>query len=71
VPKYETAMKSDTSQVVALVFWLQLLLLVSLTLVWTKVRWGTWQTWIVGIPLVVAALWGITSNVMLLIPNLV
>jgi sortase A len=71
VPKFETAMKSDTSQLVVLVFWLQLLLLISLALVWAKVRWGRWQTWLVGVPLVVAALWSVTSNVMLFIPNLV
>jgi sortase A len=39
--------------------------------VWAWLRWGRWQTWLVGLPLCLAVLWGISENALLLLPNLV
>ena len=64
-------MGCDASHLANLVFWLQALLLVSVALAWAWSRWTRWQAWVAGLPLVVAALWGATGAVDLLLPNLV
>ena len=66
----EQAMATDPTAWVPLVFWLQLLALTSIGLVWAAVRWGRWQTWAVGIPLLVAVVWGATDTAFSLLPNL-
>ena len=70
VPVSEQAMQGDPNALFSLVLWLQALLLVAIGLVWSRVRWGTWQTWVVGVPLVAAAVWGVTSTAVQLLPNL-
>ncbi len=67
----EKAMSGDSSGLVKLVLWIQLLLVVVLATVWARVRWGLAQCWLVGLPMILAVLWGTTGNVMLLLPNLV
>lgn len=64
-------MRSDTADLANLVFWLQALLLASVGVAWAWSRWSPWQAWIAGLPLVLAALWGATGAVELLMPNLV
>lgn len=64
-------MRGDTSQLFALVLWMQLLVLAVLGMVVARARWGTWQPWLVGVPVVLAALWGASSSVWVLLPNLV
>lgn len=71
VPKSEEAFGTDHSHLPQLILWLQALLVASLLTVWAAMRWGRWQAWLVGIPLVFAALWGVTGTVMTLLPNLV
>jgi sortase A len=51
------------------VFWLQALLVGSLASVWLWFRWGRWQTWMVAAPLMFAILWGLSNEVMRLLPN--
>jgi sortase A len=70
VPAPETAMAGDPGTLLPLVLWLQGLALVALAVVWAQVRWGRWQTWLVGGPLVLAALWGMSSTAIQLLPNL-
>jgi sortase A len=70
VPAAEAAMAGDTGALMPLVLWLQGLALVALAMVWARVRWGGWQTWLVGGPLVLAALWGVSSTAIQLLPNL-
>lgn len=67
---HERAMSSDTGGLTTLVLWLEGLLLVSLGTVWIGNRWGRWQSWIVGAPLILALLWGATSAATDLLPNL-
>jgi sortase A len=64
-------MHGDTSQLFALVLWMQLLLVGVVGVVIARVRWGTWQPWLIGVPVVLAALWGATSSVWVLLPNLI
>lgn len=67
----ERAMSADTSVLLPLVLWLQALVLVSAAIVWAWLRWGAWQTWLLGVPLVVAVLWGAGSAALMLMPNLI
>jgi sortase A len=66
-----TEMHSDTGGLVALVLWLQALLLIAAGIVWARIRWGRWQTWIAGAPALLAVVWLISSEALRLLPNLV
>jgi sortase A len=69
--KSETAFGTDHSSLAQLIFWLQGLLTVVLLAVWASLKWGRRQAWLLGLPAVVALLWGLSGNVMLLLPNLI
>ncbi|UQX88403.1 class E sortase [Jatrophihabitans telluris] len=71
VPSSERAFGVDRSDLAVLVFWLQGLLVAGVLIVWAALRWGSRQAWVIGVPLVVALLWGASGNVMLLLPNLI
>jgi sortase A len=64
-------MRGQTDALFPLVLWLQLLALGVVGIVLARLRWGAWQAWIVGLPVVIAALWGASSSAWLLLPNLV
>lgn len=68
--KADGLMQGDTSGLIFLVLWMQLLVIGVVGVAWASVRWGRWQAWLVGVPVILAALWGATSNVSLLLPNL-
>lgn len=70
VPDPEKAMQGDPSGLYPLVLWLPLLGCAFALVVWAQERWGRWQTWIVGMPVVLAALWGTTETAVELLPNL-
>jgi sortase A len=67
----EQAFGTDRSHLPQLVLWLQGLLIAVLLTVWGALRWGRSHAWLIGVPVVVAMLWGVTANVMGLLPNLV
>lgn len=67
----ERPMQGDRGALVPLVLWLQGLLLVCIGAVLGRARWGRWQTWLLGTPLVLACLWGATQSAVALLPNLV
>jgi sortase A len=69
-PKADLALAGDTGGLVPLVFWLQGMVLVAAGLVYAHNKWTTPQLWLVGLPLAIAVLWGATSTVLLLLPNL-
>ncbi len=71
VPEGERPMGRDTASLLALMLWLQLVVVASIALVWTWYRWGRWQTWLVGLPILLAVLWGAAENAVALLPNLV
>lgn len=64
-------MARDTSGLYPMILWLQLLVLAAIGMVWASIKWGRWQAWIVGVPILLVALWGTTSEMWLLLPNLV
>lgn len=70
VPKSEQAMHGDVGSLMPLVLWIPLLLILILATVWAALRWGAWQAWLVGAPLVAAGLWGISETAVQLLPNL-
>jgi sortase A len=70
VPIAENAMQGDKAALFPLVLWLQLLLLAGLGVVWAQSRWGGAQAWLVGTPVVLAALFGAGQTAIQLLPNL-
>lgn len=70
IPKAEKPMHGDPSVLFSLVLWLPVLIVIGIFVVWLAVRWGRWQTWLVGAPLVLAALWGVSETAVQLLPNL-
>lgn len=61
--------QGDTSGLYPMILWLQLLVAAAIGIVWAGARWGRWQAWLVGTPIALAALWGATSELWLLLPN--
>lgn len=55
---------------VPLAMWLELLVMAVVSLVWARVRWGNWQVYLIGVPIVLALLWGTTNSAFILLPNI-
>jgi len=70
VPVAERAMQGDPSALLPLALALPLLIGSLVFVVWARARWGLWQTWLVGMPLVLAALWAVSQAAVQLLPNL-
>jgi sortase A len=70
VPSYEQALKGDPGALYSLVLWLLLIVGAALAVVWANERWGRWQTWLIGTPVLLAALWGVTQTAVQFLPNL-
>ncbi|TCO58439.1 sortase domain-bontaining protein [Actinocrispum wychmicini] len=67
----EAPLKSDRGALVELVLWLQALVLAAGLVAWARLRWGRWETWLVGLPVVVAATWQVyQAAAVALLPNL-
>jgi sortase A len=71
VPVTERLLAQDQSSLLLLMFWLQGFVVASVALVFCWYRWGKWQTWLIGLPIVVALLWGIAENALPLLPNVI
>ena len=69
-PAVAQAMRADSSAWVLLALWLQAAIAVAAALVWGALRWGVWQTWLAGVPIALAVLWGASETAFLLLPNL-
>ncbi len=63
-------LRGDASAVVPLIFWLEGLLMAASVVAVGWWRWGRWQTWLVGVPPILAASWGVSDSLMQLLPNL-
>lgn len=66
----ERAMAGDRTALVPLVFALQALLLVAAGAAWARARWGYWQAWLIGVPVVLALAWVSADTAFVLLPNL-
>ena len=60
---------TDSGSLVVVVMWLQGLLLALVGLVWATHRWGRWQSWVAGLPVVLALLWGAVDAAAAGLPN--
>ncbi|MFI5528543.1 sortase [Kitasatospora sp. NPDC051853] len=71
LPAAEKAMGTEEGAWVPLVLWGEALLLaaVALALAWT--RWGRWQAWTVGVPVLTALGLAVADQVARLLPNLI
>ncbi len=70
VPSSNKVMGVDGGAIASLVRWLQLLIITTVAISWVYTRWGRWQTWLVAVPTVGAALWLVTETAFRLLPNL-
>ena len=70
VPPPELAMAGDPSALMPLVLWAELLVIAAIGLAWARIRWGGWQTWVVGLPTLAFVCIGVTDHVAVLLPNL-
>ena len=70
LPLAERPMSGDSAQVFALVLWAQAFLLVVLVFTWCRERWGRWQAWTVGLPVLLATGWAVSNQIAALLPNL-
>ncbi|GAA3883613.1 sortase [Saccharothrix violaceirubra] len=71
VGKEEDVLAHDSSGLVPLVLWLQVLLAAVVGVAWAAVRWGRWETWLVGFPVLLGASWQVYEHVAVVVmPNL-
>jgi sortase A len=63
-------MQGESKGLVALIFWLEGLAVAGAAFCWSWLRWGRTQTWIVGVPVVLVMLWGLSGTLMRFLPNL-
>ena len=70
IPTNEQLMRGDSSATLPLLLWLQALLVAACALGWAQVRWGRWQSWIVGAPVLLAVFWSASTVAVQLLPNL-
>jgi sortase A len=71
IPVNQRPMQGDPGALIALVFWLQLLLLVVLALIWVRSRWGARLTWLIGAPAMLGLAWVVSEVAFQLLPNLI
>jgi sortase A len=71
VPTAELPGRTDPSSWPFVVLWLQALIVSGVAAVWSWLRWGRWQTWLVATPILLGVLWGLSEEAMRLLPNLV
>ena len=66
----QQAMGSGSSALYSLALWLEAMAIVAVGVTWARSRWGGWQVWLAGAPLVVATVWIVTETATRLLPNL-
>lgn len=70
IPDQEEPLAIDQPALLPLVLWLQALVIVAVAIAWARVRWGRWETHLVGLPIVLAVLWYVYEAGARLLPNL-
>lgn len=66
----EFAMGTDNSGGFQTLFWIQWLAAAAIGLRWVRSRWGMWQTWMIGLPILLAFSAATAGAAMTLFPNL-
>lgn len=64
------AEQTDPLTLVTVMLWLQLLIVAGCVIAWAIVRWGRLQVWLVGGPVLLAGVWGLSNSAIILLPNL-
>jgi sortase A len=70
VPAAQGAMGSDDSALYSLALWLEAMCIVAVAVTWARSRWGGWQVWLAGAPLLLTIVWIVTETSTRLLPNL-
>ena len=70
LPISERPMQGDTAAWVDVVLWALALCLASFGVTWLRMRWGRWQTWLAGGPVLLALALATSDQVARLLPNL-
>ena len=70
LPSGERPMHGDNAAWVDVVLWALALFLASLGVTWLRMRWGRWQTWLAGGPVLLALALTTSDQVARLLPNL-
>ncbi|HEY0450033.1 class E sortase [Actinophytocola sp.] len=70
IPPEEQSLASDRPALLPLVLWMQALVVVAVAIAWARVRWGRWETHLVGLPMMLAVLWFVYETGARLLPNL-
>jgi sortase A len=67
----EAPLARQPSALIGLVLWLQLMVLAVGAMTWARIEWGRWETWLVGVPIVLATAVQVCQFASLaLLPNL-
>ena len=66
----EQPLQGDPAAWIGVLLWAQALLIAGVALVWCWVRWGRWETWLVGVPVVLALGVAASAQAAQLLPNL-
>lgn len=70
LPANEETLAGDSSSLIPLVLWGQVLLAAALALVWVRHRVGHWQSWVIGVPVLIAVGVQVADQAAALLPNL-
>jgi len=70
LPASEQAMGTEPQAWLPIVFWGQLMLLITLGLSWGWSAWGKWQAWVIAIPALGYLVFTVSDQVTRLLPNL-
>ena len=70
LPSDEKALSGESGAWLPIVLWGQALLAVALAFVWARSRWGRWQAWVIGVPILAALGIAVAGSFVRLLPNL-
>jgi sortase A len=69
IPPEERSLATDRPALLPLVLWLQALAVLAIGMAWARARWGRWETYLVGLPAVLAVVWNVYESAARLLPN--
>lgn len=70
IPPEEQSLAVDRPALLNLVLWMQALVGIAVAMAWARVRWGRWETYLTGLPVVLFVLWNVYESGARLLPNL-
>jgi sortase A len=70
LPAADLPMRGDRAAWLLVVLWAEALLVLAVAFVWARHRWGRWQAWVVGVPMLAFVGLSLALEVTRLLPNL-